>query len=74
MFWDPPLIYSLCIICIILLKTSYATVINMYIFCIGGKIETNLHLEQPFYLFTSTWTWLCVWSRSFWMSLNRVTH
>ena len=38
----------------ILLKTSFATVINMYFYC-GEKIKTNIHLEEPFYLLTKTW-------------------
>ena len=31
---------------------SYKHVCN---FCVDGKIETNIHLEQPFYLLTKTW-------------------
>ena len=40
----------------ILLKTSFTTVINMYLFFYNGeKIETNIHLEEPLYLLTKTW-------------------
>ena len=40
----------------ILLKTSFATVVNMYLFFLNwGKNETNIHLEEPFYLLTKTW-------------------
>ena len=37
-------------------KQVFATVITMYLFFyIGKKIETNIHLEEPFYLLTKTW-------------------
>ena len=39
----------------ILLKTRFASVINICMYFIDGKIETNKHLEQPFYLLTQTW-------------------
>ena len=39
-----------------ILKTSFATVIKMYLFLyVGEKIETNIRLEEPFYLLTKTW-------------------
>ena len=39
----------------ILVKTSFASVINMkVIFLFVEKNETKIHLEQPFYLLTKT--------------------
>ena len=42
---------------IILLKTGFATVIEVYVLflILVEKIKTNIHLEQPFYLLTETW-------------------
>ena len=28
---------------------------HVFIFYIGEKIETNIHLEEPYYLLTKTW-------------------
>ena len=36
----------------VLHRVSYKDVCDS---CIGGKIETKIHLEQPFYLLTKTW-------------------
>ena len=36
-------------------KKSCATVIDMYVFFVGGKNETYIHLEQPFNLLTNAW-------------------
>ena len=39
-----------------ILKTSFASVINIYIFYVlAEKFETNIHLEQPLYLLTKNW-------------------
>ena len=39
----------------ILVKTSFASVINMFVFFLVEKIEPNIHLEQFFYLLRKTW-------------------
>ena len=59
---------------------SFATVINLYFiflyffFCIGVKNETNMYLEEPFYLLTKTWKYVDVcFVQRCWMSSARVT-
>ena len=44
----------------ILLKTCFASVLNMYvIFVLVEKNETYIHLEQSFYILTKTWMYGC---------------